>query len=89
MSASAQLIHFKKIYKKVRSKKYYPVEQGLREFKADKKKKVITETIYTAVIGSFNTPNPHSLLLADFSNFNLSFLILPDVISNNIPIPFL
>ena len=28
-------------------------------------------------------------LLADFFASNFSFLILPDIISNNIPIPFL
>ena len=47
------------------------------------------ETAYIAVIGSSNPPNPHLLPLANSFNFDLSFLILPDVISNNIPVPFL
>ena len=45
------------------------------------------EIAYIAVVKSFNIPNPYLLLLANSFNFNLSFLILPDVISNNIPIP--
>ena len=47
------------------------------------------EIVYIAVVGSFNTPNPYLLPLANSFNFNLSFLILPDVISNNIPVLFL
>ena len=39
-------------------------------------------------MGSFNTPSPYLLPLADFFNFNFSFSILPDIISNNIPVPF-
>ena len=31
----------------------------------------------------------HPLPLADFFAFNFSFSILPDIISNNIPVPFL
>ena len=58
------------------------------EFKANKKKSIV-ETIYIIVVGSFNTFNPRLLPLADSFNFNLSFLILPDVISNNTPVFFL
>ena len=47
------------------------------------------ETIYIVEIESFNTPNPHLLLLVDFFDFNPSFSILPDIIFNNTPIPFL
>ena len=61
----------------------------MRELKADKKKKSIAETVYIATVRSFNTLNPYLLPLADSFNFNLSFLMLPDIISNNIPIPFL
>ena len=43
---------------------------------------------YTAKIGSINTPNPYLLPLFNFFNFNFSFLILPDVIFNNIPVSF-
>ena len=52
-------------------------------------KKFIAETVYIIVIGSSNTPNPYLLTLANSFNFNFFFLILPDVISDNIPIPFL
>ena len=55
----------------------------------DKKKEFIIEIIYIAVVGSSNTPNFYLLLLADSFDFNLSFSILPDVISDNIPVPFL
>ena len=55
----------------------------------DKKKEFTVDTIYIAEVGSFNTPNPHLLPLASSFNFNFFFLILPDIISNNIPIPFL
>ena len=55
----------------------------------DKKKESIIEIVYTAAVKSSNTPNPHLLPLANSFNFNLSFLILPDVIPNNTPIPFL
>ena len=61
----------------------------MRELKTDKKKKSKIKITYTVVMGSFNTPNPYLLPLFGSFNFNLSFLILPDVISNNIPVPFL
>ena len=47
------------------------------------------EIAYIAEVGPFNTPNPHLLPLANFFTSNFSFSILLDVISNNIPIPFL
>ena len=59
------------------------------ELKTDKKKKSKVEIAYTVVVGFFNTFNPHLLPLFSSFNFNFSFLILPDVISDNIPIPFL
>ena len=59
------------------------------EFKVDKKKKFKVEIAYTVKIGSFNTSNPHLLPLFSSFNFNLSFSILPDIISNNTPILFL
>ena len=61
----------------------------MRELKVDKKKKSIAEIVYIAVVGSSNTPNLYLLPLADSFNFDLSFLILPDIISNNIFILFL
>ena len=36
-----------------------------------------------------NTPNPFLLPLSGFFASNFSFLILPDVISDNIPVLFL
>ena len=44
---------------------------------------------YIAEVESINIFNPYLLPLSSSFNFNLSFLILPDIISNNIPIPFL
>ena len=44
---------------------------------------------YIVKVESINIPDPYLLLLAGFFNFSPSFSILPDVISNNIPVPFL
>ena len=73
----------------MRSKEYYLVKQSLRKLKAKEKKKSIVETVYRVKVKSFNTPDPCLLPLADSLNFNLSFLILPDIIFNNIPVSFL
>ena len=59
------------------------------KLKADKKKEFIVETVYIVVVKFFNILNPYLLPLTDFFNFDFSFLILPDIISNNTPIPFL
>ena len=61
----------------------------MRELKVDKKKEFKVEMAYIAKVGSVNTPNPYLLPLSGSFNFNLSFLILPDVISNNMLIFFL
>ena len=61
----------------------------MRKFKAKEKKKSKVEIAYIAKVGSINIPNFYLLLLSSSFNFNLSFLILPDIISNNIPVPFL
>ena len=61
----------------------------MRELKVNKKKKFTAEIVYIVAVGSSNAPNLYLLPLANSFNFNLSFLILPDVISNNTPIPFL
>ena len=58
------------------------------KFKVNKKKFKI-EIAYTVEVVFFNAPNPYLLPLANSFNFNLSFLILPDVISNNMPVLFL
>ena len=59
------------------------------KLKADKKKKFTAEIVYTVVVGSFNIPNLCLLPLSSSFDFDFSFLILPDVISDNIPVPFL
>ena len=60
----------------------------MRELKVDKKKKFKVKIAYTAAVGFINTPNPYLLPLSGSFNFDFSFLILPNVISNNISIPF-
>ena len=60
----------------------------MRKLKTDKKKEFKVEIAYTAKVGSINTPNFYLLPLFNSFNFNFSFLILPDVISNNIPVFF-
>ena len=59
------------------------------KLKADKKKEFKVEIAYIVEVKFINTPNPHLLPLSSSFNFNLSFSILPDIISNNTPIPFL
>ena len=59
------------------------------KLKVNKKKKSKVEIAYIVVVGSFNAFNPYLLPLSSSFNFDFSFLILPDVISDNIPIPFL
>ena len=61
----------------------------MRELKANKKKKSKVEIAYIAEVGSINALNFYLLPLADSFDFNLSFSILPDIISDNTPIPFL
>ena len=41
------------------------------------------EITYTAKVGFFNTPNPYLLPLSGSFDFDFSFLILPDIISDN------
>ena len=59
------------------------------KLKINKKKESKIEIAYIAVVGSFNAFSPYLLPLANSLNFNFSFSILPDIISNNTPIPFL
>ena len=47
------------------------------------------KTAYIAGAGSFNTPGSYLSPLTNPFTFNLSFLILPNIISNNTPIFFL
>ena len=55
----------------------------------DKKKKSKVEMAYIAAVGFINTFNPYLLPLFGFFDFNFSFSILPNVISDNTPVPFL
>ena len=59
------------------------------ELEINKKKKSKVEMAYIAKVKSVNTPNPHLLPLSGFFDFDFSFLILPNVIFNNTPVPFL
>ena len=58
------------------------------KLKVNKKKESKVEIAYIVKVGSINAPNFYLLPLSDSLNFNFSFLILPDVISNNIPVFF-
>ena len=59
------------------------------KLKTKEKKEFKVGIIYIIEVESSNTFNPYLLPLANFFNFNPSFLILPDVISNNTSVPFL
>ena len=61
----------------------------MRELKANKKKKSKVEIAYIVGVKSINTPNSHLLPLSSSFNFDFSFSILPNVISDNIPVFFL
>ena len=69
--------------------KYYFIKQGLHKLKVNKKKKFKVEITYIVGVESVDAFNPYLLPLFGFFNFDLSFLILPDIISNNIPVFFL
>ena len=59
------------------------------KLKAAEKKKSKVEMAYMVEVGSINTPNPYLLPLSGSFNFDLFFLILPNIISSNIPVLFL
>ena len=61
----------------------------MRKLKINKKEKSKVEIAYIIEVGFFNTLNPHLLPLANFFASNFSFLILPNILSDNIPVPFL
>ena len=65
------------------------MEQGLRKLKVNKKKIFIVETVYIAAVKSSSIPNPYLLPLSNSFNFDFSFSILLNIISNNIFISFL
>ena len=91
MNIYTRLTCFKKVYTKVQSKEYYLVKVCINLRLKEKKRSSLAEVEITYIIevGSFNILNPHSLPLANYFAFNSSFLILPNIISNNTPIPFL
>ena len=59
------------------------------KLKADKKKKFKVGIVYIVKVGFINTFNPYLLPLSGSFNFDFSFLILPNIFSNNTPILFL
>ena len=61
----------------------------MRKLEAEEKKESKIEIAYIAKVESFNTLNPCLSPLFGFFDFDFSFLILPDVISNNMPVFFL
>ena len=66
------------------------MEQGLCKLKADEvKESAEVEIAYIAEVGFVNAPNPYLLPLSGFFDFDLFFSILPDVISDNMLVPFL
>ena len=65
------------------------MEQGLRKLKINKKKEFKVKITYIVKVGSVNTSNFYLLSLSNSFNFNFFFLMLPNVIFNNTPVPFL
>ena len=61
----------------------------MRKLKTNKKKESKIEMAYIVEVRSINISNPYLLPLSGSFNFNFSFLMLPDVIFNNIPVLFL
>ena len=59
------------------------------ELKANKKKKFKVEIIYIVKVGFIDAFNPYLLPLSGSFDFDFSFLILPDMIFDNTPVPFL
>ena len=55
----------------------------------EKKKSAKMEIAYIIEVEFINTSNPHLLPLSGSFNFNLSFSMLPDIISDNTPVFFL
>ena len=55
----------------------------MRKLKAKEKKEFKIEITYIVKVGFINAFNPYLLPLFSFFNFDFSFLILPNIISNN------
>ena len=58
------------------------------KLKATEKKEFKIEIIYTVEVGFINTSNPYLLPLSGSFDFDLSFLILPNITFNNMPVFF-
>ena len=73
-----------KVCKKLHFKKYSLYKQGIQDFEATKakKKNSLKVELLAALVA-------HPLPLADFFTSNFFFSILPDVISDNMPVLFL
>ena len=80
----AQLYCLKKVYKKLHFKKHLFREQGIQELKATEVKEN-----NSLEAKSLATQVAYLLPLADFFEFNSFFLMLPDIIFDNTPVPFL
>ena len=61
----------------------------MRELEVNKKKKSKVEIAYIVRVESVNIFNFYLLPLSGFFDFDFFFLILPDVISDNMPVLFL
>ena len=59
------------------------------KLKVDKKKKFKVEIAYIIKVESVDAPNSYLLPLSSSFDFDFFFLILPNIISDNIPVPFL
>ena len=59
------------------------------KLKVNKKKKFKVGMAYIVKVGSIDIPNPYLLPLSGSFDFDFSFSILPDVISDNMPVFFL
>ena len=91
MVTSAQLTHFKRLYKKIYSKEYHLVEQSLCELETEETKVAKTGFIPTVMettnILGVKSPvsKAHQLLLTDPFIFSFSFSLLSDMIFYNTP----
>ena len=61
----------------------------MRKLKANKKEEFKVETTYIVEVGSVDAFNSYLLPLSNSLDFDFSFSILPNVISNNTPVLFL
>ena len=89
ITASTQLTHFKKVYKKIYSKEYCLVEQSLCELEAEEVEvakmgsiPTVVETVYILVVESLSLMACTSPL-ADLFFFNSSFSQLLDLLFYN------